>query len=161
MSLQFSLPNPIFALQSESKIMSFTNLFESGEHSRNLGHFASIANIASVNGAIGEEETKLLARFARKLDIEEAEVKEILKNPGIYPLNPPNDAERRLERIHDLFEMIFVDHEIDDHERSLIEKYAVGLGYDTATAQHLIKRSIEIYSGGLDLEDYRYLLNRK
>ena len=79
--------------------MSFTNLFESGEHSRNLGHFASIANIASLDGVIGEEEAKLLARFARRLDIEEAEVKAILKNPSNYPLNPPNDAERRLERI--------------------------------------------------------------
>ena len=57
--------------------------------------------------------------------------------------------------------MIFADHEIDDHERFLIEKYAIGLGYNAETAQHLIKRSIEIYSGGLDFEDYRYLLNKK
>ncbi|MBK5213144.1 MAG: TerB family tellurite resistance protein [Flavobacteriaceae bacterium] len=141
--------------------MSFTDLFESGEHSRNLGHFASIANIASVHGVINAEEEKMLKRFAQKLDIDETEYEAVLKNPGKYPINPPNDAERRLERIHDLFEMIFADNEIDDHERFLIEKYAIGLGYDVATAQHLIKRSIEIYSGGLDLEDYRYLLNKK
>ena len=30
-----------------------------------------------------------------------------------------------------------------------------------ALAEKLIKRSIEIYSGGLDLEDYQYLLNKK
>ena len=141
--------------------MSFTDLFERGDHSRNLGHFASIAHIASVRGELGAEEEKMLKRFARKLDIEESEYETILKNPGKYPINPPNDAESRLERIHDLFEMIFIDHEIDDHERFLIERYAIGLGYDVATAQHLIKRSIEIYSGGLDLEDYRYLLNKK
>ncbi|MEM0517583.1 MULTISPECIES: tellurite resistance TerB family protein [Aequorivita] len=141
--------------------MSFTDLFESGEHSRNLGHFASIANIASVNGEINPEEEKLLKRFARKLDIEESEYIAVLKNPGKYPINPPNDAERRLERIHDLFEMVFADNEIDDHERFLLERYAIGLGYNAETAQHLIKRSIEIYSGGLDFEDYRYLLNKK
>ncbi len=141
--------------------MSFTDLFESGEHSRNVGHFASIANIASVDGAINAEEEKMLKRFARKLDIEESEYIEILKNPGKYPINPPNDSERRLERIHDLFQMIFVDHEIDDHERFLIERYAIGLGYSAEIAQDLIKRSIAIYSGGLSLEDYRYLLNRK
>lgn len=141
--------------------MSFTDLFETGESSRNLGHFASIANIASVNGVINSEEEKLLKRFARKLDIDEEKYAEVLKNPGKYPINPPNDAEKRLERIHDLFEMVFADHEIDDHERFLIERYAIGLGYDAKTAQHLIKRSIEIYSGGLDLEDYRYLLNKK
>jgi uncharacterized tellurite resistance protein B-like protein len=141
--------------------MSFTDLFESGEHSRNIGHFASIANIASVDGNINAEEEKMLKRFAKKLDIEESEYIEILKNPGKYPINPPNDSERRLERIHDLFEMIFADHEIDDHERFLIEKYAIGLGYTAEIAQDLIKRSIRIYSGGLSLEDYRYLLNRK
>tara|TARA_R110000772_G_scaffold80608_2_gene171845 strand:+ start:370 stop:795 length:426 start_codon:yes stop_codon:yes gene_type:complete len=141
--------------------MSFTDLFESGEHSRNLGHFASIANIASVDGEINAEEERLLKRFARKLDIDESEYAEVLKNPSKYPINPPNDSERRLERIHDLFEMIFADHEIDDHERFLVERYAIGLGYNAETAQHLIKRSIEIYSGGLNFEDYRYLLNRK
>lgn len=141
--------------------MSFTDLFESGEHSRNVGHFASIVNIASVDGAINAEEEKMLKRFARKLDIDETEYTAILKNPTKYPINPPNDAEKRLERIHDLFEMIFADHEIDDHERFLIEKYAIGLGYTAEIAQDLIKRSIKIYSGGLSLEDYRYLLNRK
>ena len=57
--------------------------------------------------------------------------------------------------------MIFADHEIDDEERVLIERYAIGLGYTEELAATLIKRSIEIFNGGLDLEDYRYLLNKK
>ena len=141
--------------------MSFTDLFENGEHGRNVGHFASIANMASSDGAINAEEEKMLRRFARKLDIDDSEYDEILKSPNKYPINPPNTSERRLERMHDLFEMIFADHDIDDHERFLIEKYAIGLGYSAELAQQLIKRSIEIYQGGLDLEDYRYLLNRE
>ena len=141
--------------------MSFTDLFESGEHKRNLGHFASIANIAAVDGALKEEEEKMLRRFARKLNIDESEYEAVLKNPGKYPINPPSDVERRLERMHDLFEMIFADHEIDKDERVLIERYAIGLGYTEELAQKLIKRSIEIYDGGLDMEDYRYLLNKK
>lgn len=141
--------------------MSFTDLFESGEHSRNVGHFASIVSMAAVDGDLNAEEEKLLIRFARKLDINESEYAEILKNPSKYPINPPNDADRRLERMHDLFEIIFADHEIDDNERFLLEKYAIGLGYTTELAQKLIKRSIQIYDGGLDLEDYRYLLNRE
>jgi len=145
----------------KNQIMSFTDLFESGERSRNIGHFASIANIASIDGEINAEEEKMLKRFARKLDINEQDYVAILKNPDKYPINPPNDAEGRLERIHDLFEMIFADNEIDDHERFLIERYAIGLGYTAEIAQDLIKRSVAIYSGGLSLEDYRYLLNRK
>jgi uncharacterized tellurite resistance protein B-like protein len=141
--------------------MSFTDLFESGEHKRNLGHFASIVNMAAVDGALNTEEEKMLKRFARKLDIHVSEYKDILKNPLKYPINPPNSADKRLERMHDLFEIIFADQEIDDDEQNLVEKYAIGLGYTQELAAKLIKRSIEIYSGGLDLEDYKYLLNRR
>ena len=141
--------------------MSFTDLFESGEHSRNLGHFASIANIAAIDGDITIEEESMLRRFARKLNIEEDEYKSVLKDPTKYPINPPNDADTRLERMHDLFDMIFADHDIDEEEHALIEKYAIGLGYTERLAQKLIKRSIQIYQGGLDMEDYRYLLNKK
>jgi uncharacterized tellurite resistance protein B-like protein len=141
--------------------MSFTDLFESGEHTRNLGHFASIVNIAAVDGDLNAKELGMLKRFARKLEIHESEYNEVLKNPSKYPIIPHNSAEKRLERMHDLFEMIFSDHEIDDDERHLIEKYAIGLGYTEQLASKLIERSIQIYSGGLDFEDYRYLLNKK
>ncbi len=140
--------------------MSFTDLFDSGEHRRNLGHFAAIANMATVDGEIGPEEEKLLKRFAVKLDIDESEYVEVLINPNKFPINPPNTTEKRLERLHDLFRMIFADHGIDDHERFLIEKYAIGLGLNAEMAQKLIKRSIEIFSGGVDFDDYRYLLEK-
>lgn len=141
--------------------MSFTDLYESGEHSRNLSHFAAIAHVATINGKLGIEEEKLLKKFAEKLDIDESEYEKILKNPSIYPINPPNSAERRLERMHDLFTIIFADNVIDDHERFLVEKYAIGLGYTAEQARELIQKSIKIYLGGLSFEDYRYLLNRK
>ncbi|MGB0789752.1 MAG: TerB family tellurite resistance protein, partial [Marinirhabdus sp.] len=105
-------------------------------------------------------EEKLLRRFAQKLDISDHEYTAVLKQPGKYPINPPNNSDSRLERMHDLFEMIFADHTINEEERSLVEKYAIGLGYTPELALKLIKRSIQIYSGGLDLQDYRYLLNR-
>lgn len=141
--------------------MSFTDLFESGERASNLGHFASIANMATVNGKLSPEVEKLLKQFAVKLDIGEDGYEKILKDPTIYPINPPNSAERRLERMHDLFEIIFADNVIDSQERLLIEKYAIGLGYSTEQAQELIKKSVKIYTGGLSFDDYKYLLNRK
>lgn len=141
--------------------MSFTDLFESGSHSRNLSHFASIASLASVDGELNEAEVNLLERFARKLNVTDQEYKDVLKNPKKYPINPPNSAEKRLERMLDLFKMIFADNEIDDDERQLLERYAIGLGYTEELASKLIKRSIDIFNGGLDLDDYRYLLNKK
>lgn len=141
--------------------MAFKDLFKSGEDNRNLGHFGSIVSIAIADGIVTNEEESLMRRIARKLNITDEEYKEILKNPKKYPLIPENSAHDRLERMHDLFEMIYVDHDIDEDERRLIEKYAIALGYTEQLAAKLIKRSIQIYQGGLDLEDYRYLLNKK
>ncbi|WP_167598267.1 TerB family tellurite resistance protein [Leeuwenhoekiella sp. ZYFB001] len=141
--------------------MSFTDLFDSGEHRRNLGHFAAIANMATVDGELNAEEIKLLKRFAVKLDIDETEYVDIVENARRYPINPPNNSEKRLERLHDLFRMIFVDHTIDDHERFLIEKYAIGLGFSAERAKQLIEHSIQIFQGGIDFDDYLYLLDKK
>ena len=141
--------------------MSFTDLFDSGEHRRNLGHFAAIANMATVDGELNAEEIKLLKRFAVKLDIDETEYVDIVENARRYPINPPNNSEKRLERLHDLFRMIFVYHTIDDHERFLIEKYAIGLGFSAERAKQLIERSIQIFQGGIDFDDYLYLLDKK
>jgi uncharacterized tellurite resistance protein B-like protein len=140
--------------------MSFTDLFERGEHNRNLAHFASILKIASVDGVLNLEEERKLKRFARKLDVTDEEYVDVLKNPKKYHLSPPYSADKRLELMHDLFEMIFADNVIDGDELQLIEKYAIGLGYTQELATTLINRSIKIYSGGLDFEDYKYLLSR-
>ncbi len=140
--------------------MSFTDLFKSGQRSRNLSHFASITRMAFSSGELKETEGKLLKRFARKLDINETEYQNILKDPAKYPFTPSNSAEERLERMLDLFKMIYADNEMDDEEQRLVEKYAIGLGYTEELASKLINRSIEIFNGGLDLEDYRYLLNK-
>ncbi len=141
--------------------MTFTELFESGEKSRKLGHFASMMRMALVNGELVDEEKRLLMRFAEKLDITPAELANIEKNPSVYPMSPPNSAEERLAMMLDLFKIIFADNEIDDNEKELLKRYAIGLGYTEDLANKLIKRSIQIFEGGLDLEDYRYLLNRK
>jgi len=140
--------------------MSFTDLFENGAHKRNLGHFASMASMACADGKLKPEEEAKLKRLARKLNITESEYQEVLQNPTKYPINPPNSADRRLERMHDLFEMIFADNQIDPDEEVLLERYAIGLGYTEESASKLIKKSIAIYQGGFHLEDYKYLLNR-
>lgn len=141
--------------------MSFSDLFGSGEHLRNLGHFAAIVNLAAIDGEINEREEAQLMRFARKLDISEEEYLQVIRKPASFPIQPPNDNERRLERLHDLFTIIFSDHEIDDEETQLLHKYAIGLGFSHEISKQIINRSIQIFSGQLSFEDYRYLLDRK
>lgn len=141
--------------------MSFSDLFGSGEHIGNLRHFAAIENLAAVDGEINSKEEFHLKRFAVKLDISEEEYLKILINPTAFPIEPPSSSKERLERLHDLFTIIYSDHEIDDEEAQLIRKYAIGLGYSPETAATIIKRSIEIFSGKPDFYDYRYLLYKK
>lgn len=140
--------------------MSFTNLFESGNHSRNLSHFASLVQAAHAGTDLTEEEVVLLARFARKLGIHDSEHKAVLKDPTGYPINPPVSHDERLRRLHDLFTIIIADHIIEEDEHAFLERYAVGLGFDHGTATAIIKRTIQIYTGGIDFEDYKYLLDK-
>ncbi|MGB5553186.1 MAG: TerB family tellurite resistance protein [Flavobacteriaceae bacterium] len=138
--------------------MSFTDLYGNSEHRRNLAHFASLATLAASDGEIGEEEKVMLDRFAQKLSITEAEYKEVMKKENKYPIEPPNEAEKRLERLFDLFKIIFADHIIDEEEMTLLKKYAIGLGFSSEKADKVIRRSVKIFSGRIDLDDYLYLV---
>lgn len=119
-----------------------------------------MARLAAIDGVINAEEKKLLERVAEKLDIGENIVAQVLKDPSRYPLQPMNSRLERLERLHDLFRMIFIDHTIDEEETALIHKYAIGLGCNPARAKEVIGKSIKLFGGSIDLDDYLFLMDR-
>lgn len=126
--------------------MSILEAYESGEHQSNVSHFAAIVKLASIDGPINPEEETVLKRLALKLDVSVEEVKPILKHPEKYPLIPPYSLEERIERLHDLCRIIYADHKIDEEERKLIFKYAIGLGFTTDRANEEIGKCIQAYS---------------
>lgn len=138
--------------------MSFKDLYGNSEHRKNLAHFAAIATLAASDGVINTEEKTLLDRFARKLNISESEYTEVMKAENKYPIEPPVNSEQRSERLFNLFQIIFADHFIDEEEMELVQKYAIGLGYSTESADKIIQRSIAIFSGKISFEDYLHLL---
>lgn len=140
--------------------MSFSDLFGTGEHLKNLAHFAAIVNLAASDGEINAYEEAQLRRFARKLEIGEDEYSKVLKNPTAFPIHPINSVEKRLERLYDLFRIIYADHDIEEEEKHLLRKYAIGLGFSPEVSEGIIKRSMQIFSG-MSFDDYRYLLNRE
>ena len=140
--------------------MPILDLYNHSEKRRNLAHFAAIASLAAVDGDVNDHEMKLLKKFAQKLDISEAEFKEVMKKSNKYPIDPQNSSEKRLERLFDLFKIIFADNEIDDDEMVLLKKYAIGLGYPTEKADKIIGKSIAIFSGRIDFDDYLYLIKK-
>ena len=139
--------------------MSFSSLFESGESARNKSHFATLVNLAQVSG-MHEEEQVVLNRFKAILDISDADYDKIVENPKAYPVTPPNTTEERIQWLHDLFKVVFADHHMEEAEHILLKKYATALGYNDEDAEYLVERSIQIFNGHLNLEDYRYLLNK-
>ncbi len=139
--------------------MSFSSLFESGQNARNKSHFAMLVSLAHSSG-LNEEETVLLARYKTVLDIKDSDYTAILDNPQGYPVTPPNTSEERIQWLHDLFKIVFADDQMTDAEYKLLRRYATAIGYSDEQADYLVKRSIEIFSGHLNLEDYRYLVNK-
>ncbi|MDE3742447.1 TerB family tellurite resistance protein [Maribacter polysaccharolyticus] len=140
--------------------MPILDLYNHSEKRRNLAHFAAIASLAAVDGEVNAQEMRLLDNFAQKLNITEAEFKEVMKKSNKYPIEPQNSSEKRLERLFDLFKIIFADNEVDDDEMVLLKKYAIGLGYPSEKADRIIEKSIAIFSGRIDFDDYLYLVKK-
>lgn len=140
--------------------MSISDLYGTGEHLRNLGHFAALVSLATVNGEINKHEKTVLERFSKKLDISEEEHEKVLEKPTNYPIHPNNTYEGRLERLHDLFTIIYSDAQIDQDEIKLLKKYAIAIGFSPEIAEDLIRRSKQIFDGKINYEDYCLLINK-
>ncbi len=140
--------------------MPIIDLYEQGDSRKRLAHFATLASLAAVDGEINAKEKAVLDKFAFKLDITESEYKEVLKKDNKYPIHTPHSGEKRLKRLFDFFQIIFSDHVIDDVERTMVEKYAIGLGFPPKETAAIIEKSEAIFTGKIAFEDYQYLMNK-
>ena len=139
--------------------MSIVDLYESSKHRNNVAHFSAIVNLAIIDGDLNEDEEKLVNRFARKLDITEAEYQDIVENSKKYPVMPQAKTDDRLERLLDLFKIIYSDHEIDEAELKLILRYAIQLGFSQERAEEIISKTTKVFSGKIDLDQYKSILS--
>ncbi|MFM1878017.1 MAG: hypothetical protein RLZZ241_883 [Bacteroidota bacterium] len=140
--------------------MPILDLYNHPEQRRNLAHFAALASLAAIDGEVNPEEKSVLDRFATKLNISDSEYQEVMKKDNKYPIEAPIELEKRYERLFDLFKIIYSDHAIDKEEVDLVTKYAIGLGFSGVQANKVILRSIAIFGGGIDFEDYHYLISK-
>jgi len=140
--------------------MPILDLYQHSEQRKNLAHFASLASLAAVDGEVNSQEKRVLDRFAYKLGITEQEYKEVMKKENMYPLDPANSQEERLERLYDLFKIIFADYDLDDEEMVRLKKYAIGLGFPDKKADKIIEKSVAIFRGRIDFEDYHHLVTK-
>lgn len=140
--------------------MSISDLYSSGQHKQELGHFASIVKLAEDDGVITEGEQKLLDRSARRLNINEEEYKAILKSPEKYPVNPPVSYDDRIERLYRLAKMVLADGKVDLHEVQLMRKIAVGLHFEEDNAEKVCDEAIHLIINDNDLDDFTLAIKK-
>ena len=140
--------------------MSISDLYPTGLHEQNIGHFATIVRLALRDNKIDEDEHLLLKRLARRLDIAKSEFKLILKNPDNYPENPPVSYDDRLERLYDLTKMLFLDKNPTIDKTSIMDRIAVGLGFPVDNARDIVKEAIKFFLKEPDIEDFKLKIKK-
>ena len=136
--------------------MSISDLFDSGFKKRNESHFASIVRVAMADGVITDDEKAFLDRLAQRLEIGENDYKAILKNYSSHPINPPVSYDSRLERLYDLVRMIHVDTITGEPELLLLNKIAVGLGFNAENVKYIVDKAMVLVDERTDLDDFVY-----
>jgi len=134
--------------------MSISDLYSSGQHRSDLGHFANIVRIAKIDNIITEGEQELLDKMAKTLHINEVEYQILLNSPEKYPLNPPVSYDERIERLYHLTKMIFADGSVTKNEVDLMQKVAIGLSFSIDNTQKVCDEAIHLVMNDNDLEDF-------
>ncbi len=134
--------------------MSIINAFTHGDHQKNLGHFASIVKMALVDGVITEGEEKFLKRKARSLNMTDEEVKEILKNPDKYPINPPVGYDESITRLYRLTQMLYADDTPSKEEVNFLKRIIVGLGFPVKNIDKVASEAVHLVMNNNDLDDF-------
>jgi len=140
--------------------MSISDLYPTGLHQENIGHFATIVRLALLDTKIDEREYKLLERLAVRLDITKKEFESILKTPKNYPVNPPVSYEDRLSRLYDLTKMLFLDKNPTIDKTSMMDRIAVGLGFPVENAREIVKEAIKFFLKEPDIEDFKKAIKK-
>lgn len=140
--------------------MAISDLYPTGLHEQNIGHFATIVRLSLMDNKIDEEEHLLLKRLAKRLDISKAEFKKILKNPSNYPVNPPVSYNERIERLYDLTKMMFLDKNPTIDKTSIMDRIAIGLGFPLENARAVVKEAIKFFVKEPDIEDFKKAIKK-
>jgi uncharacterized tellurite resistance protein B-like protein len=138
-----------------------TGAFENrNDKTHKYPHFASLVYLAHVDGSLHQEEEKMLLEFAKRLDISKEDYKNIMANPMQCPVKRVSNSEARLRRIFDMFRVVFADYDFDDRERIFVYKYALQLGFSKTNVRKVVNRSIAMFTGKFDFEDYANFIRR-
>lgn len=133
--------------------MSIADIYESGEQKQNKSHLENLIAIAQVDGHVDESEKELLAKFADRLNIDSNTFNEMMNHAAKYDVIPPIDKVDRYKMLYSLVSLSLADSILDEREVSLLERYAIGLGYKEQQANELINKSIDWVTNNVSFEE--------
>src|SRR5690606_19068026 len=146
-------------ISKTNRIMSFSELFDSGFKTRNKGHFSAIVRVALSSGAISEKEKQFLDKLAHQLEMSEEEYAEILKDPTKYPINPPYLHINRLERLFDLGRMVRYDEGLKEKQKDVLTRFAIALGFTPSNVEYIVDKALKLIDKSVDLDTFLYEMN--
>ncbi len=132
---------------------SIAHIFESGERSRQQGHFRNLVLLARVDGEISNLEQQLLNKVARRLALTDEQVAEICAHPEDYPNIPPVTREERYERFIQLIQLLVADGIADKKEEALVKKLAIELGFTPERVEEKFPIILEHLRKGMTREE--------
>jgi|TARA_Y100000991_G_C21920792_1_gene326402 hypothetical protein len=134
--------------------MSYSGIFSGNFKTRNRDHFAAIVRVALSDNIITEKEQKFINRLAILLEIDQSEVDQIIKNPKSYPINPPSNEQRRLERLYDLSRIVVADDIADEDEIELLKKFILALGFPSEEVDLITKKAIKLVQNNTEEDEF-------
>ena len=140
--------------------MAISDLYPTGLHEQNIGHFATIVRLSLLDNKIDKNEHLLLKRLAKRLDISKSEFQKIIKNPSDYPVNPPVSYDQRIERLYDLTKMMFIDKNPTIDKTSIMDRIAIGLGFPIENARDVVKEAIKFFVKEPDIDDFKRAIKK-
>ena len=134
--------------------MGISDAFATGPHKRNLGHFANIVKMALIDNEITEGEAKFLKRKARSLNITDEEVARIIKNPDLYPMNPPVGYDESIIRLYRITTMLYADDSPSKEEVAFLKKIITGLSFKLEDVDKIASEAVHLILNDNDEDDF-------
>lgn len=138
--------------------MSIEQLYPSASSENNENLYLSLARIAQVDGKVSEQEQALLNRVATRMGWNDAEQALLLERANTAVVAPVIDAEERLERMYALLRMGHIDGSISEAEQSLLQRYAIALGFPAQGIEQQLKHWCSLFNGQISLADFKQVL---
>jgi uncharacterized tellurite resistance protein B-like protein len=101
-------------------------------------HLKNLIEVAFSDGQMDNDEYILLLSLARKLNINDEEIKKIKENPNSIKFYPPSSSRERFDQIYDLVCMMMVDGVIHRKEMEICKNLALKLGYLPQIVDHFV-----------------------